>query len=112
MADSVVNYFKQTRNQRLIQQILDGGVKLETTGPKKTGRLKDTVFVLTGTLQGFTRSQAKERIKAAGGKVSGSVSRNTDYLVTGESPGSKLNKAKELGVKIIDEARLKKLLGD
>ena len=112
VADSVVNYFKQTRNQRLIQQILDGGVKLETTGPKKTGRLKDTVFVLTGTLQGFTRSQAKERIKAAGGKVSGSVSRNTDYLVTGESPGSKLNKAKELGVKIIDEARLKKLLGD
>ena len=112
VADSVVNYFKQTRNQRLIQQILDGGVKLETTGPKKTGRLKDTVFVLTGTLQGFTRSQAKERIKAAGGTVSGSVSRNTDYLVTGESPGSKLNKAKELGVKIIDEARLKKLLGD
>ena len=112
VADSVVNFFKQARNQRMIQQILECGVKLETTGAKKTGKLKDKVFVLTGTLQGLTRSQAKELINAAGGKVTGSVSGNTDYLVTGESPGSKLNKAKELGVKIIDEAELKKLLGD
>jgi DNA ligase (NAD+) len=112
VADSVVNFFKQARNQRMIQQILERGVKLETTGAKKTGKLRDKVFVLTGTLQGFTRSRAKELINAAGGKVTGSVSGNTDYLVTGESPGSKLNKAKELGVKIIDEAELKKVLGD
>jgi DNA ligase (NAD+) len=112
VADSIVNFFKQKRNQRIIQQILDCGVKLETTAREITGTLKDRVFVLTGTLQRFTRSQAKELINAAGGKVSGSVSGNTDYLVAGESPGSKLNKAKELGVKIIDEAKLKKLLGD
>jgi DNA ligase (NAD+) len=110
VADSIVKYFKQARNQKIIQQILDCGVKLKTAAQKKPGKLKDKVFVLTGTLQRFTRSQAKELIKAASGKVSGSVSGNTDYLVAGESPGSKLNKAKDLGVKIIDETQLKKLL--
>ena len=111
-ADSVVNFFGQIRNQHMIQQVLDCGVKLKSNSKKKTGNLKDKVFVLTGKLQGFTRSQAKELIKAASGKVSGSISGNTDYLVTGESPGSKLKKARELGVKIIDEAKLKELLGE
>jgi DNA ligase (NAD+) len=110
VADSIASFFKQERNQRIIRQILDCGVKLETASRKKTGKLKDKVFVLTGTLESITRSQAKELIKAASGKVSGSVSGNTDYLVAGESPGSKLNKAKELGVQIIDEAQLKELL--
>ena len=112
VAESVVNFFGQIRNQRMIQRVLDCGIKLKTSSKKKTGNLKDKVFVLTGKLQGFTRTQAKELIKAASGKVSGSISGNTDYLVTGESPGSKLNKAKELGVKIIDEAKLKELLGE
>ncbi len=112
VAESVVNFFGQVRNQRMIQRLLDGGVKLKSSSKKKNGNLKDKVFVLTGKLQGFTRSQAKDLIKAASGKVSGSISGNTDYLVTGESPGSKLNKAKELGVKIIDEAKLKELLGE
>jgi DNA ligase (NAD+) len=76
-----------------------------------TGELKDQVFVLTGSLQNFTRSQAKALIEAAGGKVSGSVSGNTDYVVAGESPGSKLDRAKLLGIKIIDEATLKEMLG-
>ncbi|MGD2186635.1 MAG: NAD-dependent DNA ligase LigA [Desulfobacterales bacterium] len=110
VADSIVNFFGQEQNQRIVQQILDCGVKPKTTARKKTGELKDKVFVLTGTLERFTRSQAEELIRAAGGKVSGSVSGNTDYLVAGESPGSKLNKAEELGVKIIDEAQLKALL--
>lgn len=112
VADSVVHFFNQDRNRRMIQQILDSGVKIETSAKKKSDRLKDKVFVLTGTLQGYTRSQAKERIEAAGGKVSGSISGNTDYLVTGKSPGSKLSKANALGLEIIDEAMLKKLLGD
>jgi len=66
--------------------------------------------VLTGTLGGMTRRQAKELITAAGGKVTGSVSRNTDFVVAGESPGSKLQRAKDLGVAVIDEAGLKELL--
>ena len=112
VAESVVNFFGQIRNQRMIQRVLDAGVKLKSSSNVKTGDLKDKVFVLTGKLQGFTRSQAQDLIKAASGKVSGSISGNTDYLVTGESPGSKLNKAKELGIKIIDEAKLKELLDE
>jgi DNA ligase (NAD+) len=111
VAESIVNFFQQERNRHIIDQLFEGGVKLETAARISTGELKDQVFVITGALQNFTRSQAKALIEAAGGKVSGSVSRNTDYVVVGESPGSKLNRAKNLGVKIIDEATLKEMLG-
>jgi DNA ligase (NAD+) len=109
VAESIANYFKQQRNRYIIDQLFEDGVKLETAAPISTGELKDQVFVLTGALQNLTRSQAKALIEAAGGKVSGSVSGNTDYVVAGESPGSKLTKAKELGVTIIDEEAFKKL---
>ncbi len=111
VAESIANYFRQEKNRHIIDQLFEGGVKLETAAQISTGELKDQVFVLTGALQNFTRSQAKALIQAAGGKVSGSVSGNTDYVVVGESPGSKLDQAKNLGVKIIDEARLKGMLG-
>jgi DNA ligase (NAD+) len=67
-------------------------------------------FVITGTLEAWSREEAKELIEARGGKVTSSVSKKTDYLVAGESPGSKLDKATELGVEILDEAGLEKLL--
>ena len=110
VAESIDSFFKQEKNRRIIQQILNSGIKFKTASLKKTGKLQDNVFVLTGSLKNFTRSQAKELIEAAGGKVSGSVSGNTDYLVVGESPGSKLDRANKLGVRIIDEAQLKELL--
>ena len=68
--------------------------------------------MLTGSLPEWSREQASERIMAAGGRVTGSVSKRTDYLVAGESPGSKLAKAERLGVKVLDEASLRELLGD
>jgi DNA ligase (NAD+) len=111
VAESITHFFEQERNLYIINQLFDSGVKLETAARMKTGKLKDQVFVLTGALQNFTRSQAKALIEAAGGKVGGSVSGNTDYVVAGESPGSKLTKAKELGVAVIDEARFKELFG-
>jgi DNA ligase (NAD+) len=111
VAESIANFFKQESNRRIIKQLLDSGVKPKTAGRRQTGKLKDQVFVLTGTLQNFTRSRAKTLIEAAGGKVSGSVSGRTDYVVAGDSPGSKLERARELGVKIIDEATLNKMLG-
>ena len=77
----------------------------------KQETLAGKVFVLTGTLETLTRDEAKKIIENAGGKVTGSVSRNTDYLVAGASPGSKLERAKELGVDIIDETTLKKMIG-
>jgi len=111
VAASITQFFEQQRNRRIIDQLLAGGVKLKTAAPKKAGKLDGRIFVLTGKLEEFTRSQAKSLIKAAGGKISGSVSGKTDYVVGGDAPGSKLTKARELGVTIIDEAAFKDLLG-
>ena len=110
VAESIVRFFEQNHNRRIIDQMLASGVKLETAGPKKSGKLNGRVFVLTGKLENYTRSQAKTLIESAGGKVSGSVSGNTDYVVAGDAPGSKLDRARLLGVKIIDEQALKKML--
>jgi DNA ligase (NAD+) len=111
VAESIANFFKQESNRQIIDQLFKSGVKLQTTAQMTTGKLKGRVFVLTGALQNLTRSEAKALIEAAGGKVSGSVSSNTDYVVAGESPGSKLTKARELGITIIDEAAFKNLFG-
>ena len=110
VAESITNYFKEERNRHVIDQLFDGGVKLDTPARMKTDQLEGQVFVLTGALQNFTRSQAKILIVAAGGKVSSSVSGNTDYVVAGQSPGAKLERAKDLGIIIIDEATLQKML--
>ena len=110
VAESIANYFKQERNRQIIDRLFDSGITLETKARTTTHELEDQVFVLTGSLQNYTRSQAKALIEAAGGRVSGSVSGNTDYVVAGESPGSKLDRARDLGIKIIDEAALKALL--
>ena len=74
--------------------------------------MEGKVFVLTGALETWTRGDAREIIEKAGGKVSGSVSGNTDYIVAGTSPGSKLTRARELGVEVIDEATLKRLINE
>ena len=79
--------------------------------PPGEGPLADKTFVLTGSLPTLTREEATERIVAAGGRVTSSVSKKTDFVVAGESPGSKLEKAERLGVEVIDEQRLLGLLG-
>jgi DNA ligase (NAD+) len=92
---------------------LRGIVKFEEEGaPPGEGRLSGRTLVLTGTLPTLTREQATERIVAQGGKVTTSVSKKTDYVVAGESPGSKLEKAERLGVAVLDEPGLLRLLGD
>jgi DNA ligase (NAD+) len=110
VAASITQFFEQQSNRRIMDQLLASGVRLVTAAPKKAGQLDSRIFVLTGKLAEFTRSQAKSLIEAAGGRVSGSVSHKTDYLVAGDAPGSKLDKARELGVTIIEEAQLKELL--
>jgi DNA ligase (NAD+) len=97
----------------LIGELRELGLRFEQEGPPPgEGPLREKTFVLTGTLPDLTREQAQERILAAGGKVTGSVSRKTSYVVAGESPGSKLAKAEQLGVPVIDEAGLLALLDD
>jgi len=85
-------------------------IKQSVAGPPDQ-RLSGKVFVLTGTLPGMTRDEARSLIEAAGGRVTGSVSKKTDYVLTGADPGSKLDKANELGVAVIDEDEFKKMLG-
>ena len=110
IAESVVIFFKQNTNREVISRIIESGVCILFQTVEKERTLENKVFVLTGTLEDLTRNQAKEMIEAAGGRVSGSVSKKTDYLVAGSSPGSKLRLAKGLGVEIIDQATLQKML--
>jgi DNA ligase (NAD+) len=109
VAGSIQDFFKEHKNRNAVNDILAGGVRIPDEIMRKKGGLEGKLFVLTGTLETLTRSQAKKIIETAGGKVTGSVSRNTDYLVAGASPGSKLKQATELGVPIIDEETLRRL---
>jgi len=113
VAESIAGFFEQYENRNAVNDIIAGGVRILGENIREEGRLEGKVFVLTGTLETLTRSQAKKIIEMAGGKITGSVSRNTDYLVAGTSPGSKLERANDLGVEIIDEETLRRLtIGD
>lgn len=111
VAKSVRSFFNESHNQEIIRRLIQYGLntkaKIKEEGVQV---LLGKTFVITGTLPTYGRDEAKELIENAGGHVSSSVSKKTDYLLAGESPGSKLDKAKELGVKIIDEEELKLLL--
>ena len=112
VAQSIVQFFGEPHNVEVVKRLRAAGVHWpETAGGKRVaGRLAGKTLVLTGTLPTLTRDAAKERIEAAGGKVAGSVSKKTDYVVAGEEAGSKLAKAQELGVPILDETGLLALL--
>jgi DNA ligase (NAD+) len=110
VADSIVSFFNQAENLSIVGRILDSGVKIAFESQQEGENLNGKIFVLPGTLESMTRRQAKDLITKAGGKVTGSVSRKTDYVVAGESAGSKLSKAREMGVPIIDEVTLKELI--
>ncbi|MCD6407740.1 NAD-dependent DNA ligase LigA, partial [bacterium] len=103
MAESIVEFFKNEENMKVIEKLRKAGVKMEREKEEieKKEILAGLTFVITGTLKNYTRNEITEYIKKLGGKVSSSVSRNTDFLICGEDPGSKLDKAKQLGVKII-----------
>jgi DNA ligase (NAD+) len=111
VAESVREFFREPRNRELVRRLREAGLQWEYQTKKRPGGpLKGLTFVLTGTLKGLTREDAKSLIEAAGGKVSGSVSKKTSYVVAGEEAGSKLEKAKELGIKVIDEVGLLELI--
>lgn len=105
-AECIVNWFSHRQNRRLCERLKDAGLHTEAVAAPSGDKLKGLTFVLTGTLPTMSRDEASAIIKAAGGKVSGSVSSKTDYVVAGDSAGSKLTKAQSLGVKIIDETQL------
>lgn len=111
-ADYVLNYFTHPQNVALCRRLAEAGVLTEATAAPVGDTLAGLTFVLTGTLPTMTRDEATERIRAAGGKVTGSVSKKTSFVVAGEEAGSKLTKAKTLGVAVIDEEGLLRLLTD
>ncbi|MCY4672729.1 MAG: NAD-dependent DNA ligase LigA [Bacteroidetes bacterium] len=111
MAEELFGWFKEDTNRELIVKLQNAGVSFERQSSRtNTQLLQGKTFVITGTLEGLTRSQARARIEANGGKVTGSVSRKTDYLLAGEKAGSKLTKARKLGVTVLGLAELEKLL--
>lgn len=113
VAESITAFFRQESNLKIIEKLRNAGVKLEIEAiPPKELPLSGMEFVLTGKLESFARSEAEARIKELGGGVGSSVSRKTSYVVVGADPGSKLDKAKALGIKILSEEDFLRLLGE
>ena len=114
VAQSVLNFFSSAAGKKILRRIQELGIhpKSEKVSAKKTAELPfaGKTFVLTGTLPSMTREEATEKIEALGGHVTGSVSKKTDYVLAGTDPGSKFDKGKELGIRILDEAAFRKML--
>jgi len=109
VAQSINKWFNSKRNQKLIKSLIESGIKV-TKVKAFQKKLAGLTFVLTGELESLTREEAKTRIRQLGGQVPNSISKQTNYLITGQNPGSKYNKAKKLGVKIINEKEFLKIL--
>jgi len=112
VAESIYKFFQQEGNKQILERLRSAGVKMSEEVKEKIADqpLKDKTFVLTGTLASMTRDQASSAIKRLGGKVSSSVSNKTDYVVVGDSPGSKFDRAKKLGITILNEEQFKSLI--
>src|SRR5882762_5999530 len=110
IAESIVEFFSDEHNRKLVHDLRNAGLTLTGQKKEKGTQLAGKTFVLTGTLANYSRDEAKKLIEDAGGRVSGSVSKKTDYVVAGEDAGSKLDKARELGVAVIGEKEMEKLV--
>ena len=112
MAKSIRSFFTQNDNQETLDRLYKAGLntELDPVEDQVSDALAGKTFVLTGTLPHLTRDKARDLIEKAGGKVTASVSKKTDYVLAGATPGSKYDKAQKLGVTIIDEAGLRSLL--
>src|SRR5215831_421623 len=111
IAESLAEFFSNAANRKLVDRLEKAGLAFKGKKKERGTKLAGKTFVLTGTLAKYTRDEAKKMIEDAGGRVSGSVSKKTDYVVAGAEAGSKLDKAKELGVAVIDEEEMEELLG-
>jgi DNA ligase (NAD+) len=110
VAQSVVNFFASSRNREILDQLLAAGVAPQVEIKRSGGPLAGKIFVFTGAMSRFGRKEAQELVERLGGRASGSVSKKTDYVIAGEEAGSKLEKARELGVTVLSEEEFEQLL--
>ncbi|HBB44866.1 MAG TPA: hypothetical protein DCZ34_01925, partial [Clostridiales bacterium] len=110
MSENIVEYFENKNNLDIIEKLFENGVVVKENVASKSQKLSSLVFVLTGTLPTLSREEATKIIEDNGGTVSSSVSKKTDFILLGENPGSKYDKAKQLGIKMISEKELKKMV--
>lgn len=110
VGEAITEFFSEPRNRELVERLRKAGLRFEGEKKERGTKLAGKTFVLTGTLPNLSRDEAKKMIEDAGGKVSGSVSKKTDYVVAGSDPGSKLDKARDLKVAVIDEDVFRSLL--
>ena len=111
MAESIYNFFKTPKNLETIDKLKKAGVRIEQARVSGRGALSGKTIVVTGTLEGYSRTGIENMIRQLGADTSSSVSKSTDFVICGENPGSKAEKAKALGVKIISENEFKKMIG-
>jgi DNA ligase (NAD+) len=115
VAESVARFFAEPHNREVIGELRAAGVRWTEGEPARAanaGPFAGKIVVLTGTLSSMSRDEAKDRVEAAGGKVTGSVSKKTDFVVAGAEAGSKLDRARELGVEVLDEERFRAMLDE
>jgi DNA ligase (NAD+) len=110
VAKHIVTFFSQNHNQEVINDLLTAGIHWPDVEIKTEQQLQGKTFVITGTLESMKREEAKQRLLELGAKVSGSVSKKTDYVIAGSDPGSKAEKARKLEVEILDEAEFLSLI--
>jgi len=110
MAESIYEYFRDKKNSAVLDELLTAGLKPRVEKATRGDKLAGKTIVVTGTLENFSRQQAQEAIRTAGGKTASSVSKNTDFVLAGANPGSKLDKANQLGVEVIDEKRFMEMI--
>ena len=110
-SESIFNFFKDKKSLEFLENLKKAGIEIEYQKLKiEYQKLKDLKFILTGTLKTITRNEAKEKIRFLGGDISESVSKNIDFMVVGSEPGSKFEKAKRLGIRIIEEKEFLKMI--
>jgi DNA ligase (NAD+) len=111
MAESIYEFFSLPQTKKILVKLKDTGVRMEERPKKGSGKLAGKTFVFTGSLEHFSRTEAQDIVKRLGGRVSSSVSKETDFVVRGQEPGSKYTKAKELNINVITEKEFKKMIG-